>query len=208
MHRAHAPSIEPSNALSTSTDVTDGRTNGDPPHPGDISHLPDAREIQADDLAALTVGKNLEPVLAQLASALDRFPVIRTNRPGRLDEDIRRAVLRRDRWRCLWCGWDVASVPLEVDHVIPWSAGGTNATDNLRTLCQVCNQERSNRRADVDSARTLLIVGACDLCRETETTEPAAVWCLTCRRNSTTTQAHAEDIRRRQADRYARTEES
>ena len=37
-----------------------------------------------------------------------------------------------------------ASSMLTLDHAIPWSAGGSDYGDNLRTLWLHCNETRSN----------------------------------------------------------------
>ncbi|MGA7291569.1 MAG: HNH endonuclease [Terriglobales bacterium] len=47
-------------------------------------------------------------------------------------------VLKRDRYRCRMCGR--SGVELEVDHKIPIAQGGSNALDNLQTLCFDCNR--------------------------------------------------------------------
>jgi hypothetical protein len=57
------------------------------------------------------------------------------------------AVLARDQWTCCSCGRSARQdgVLLEVDHILPRSRGGSNAMDNLQTLCRKCNQGKSNR---------------------------------------------------------------
>jgi 5-methylcytosine-specific restriction endonuclease McrA len=49
---------------------------------------------------------------------------------------IRRSILQRDGWRCTRCG---ARWPLEVHHRLRLDEGGTNAPDNLVTLCKSCH---------------------------------------------------------------------
>jgi 5-methylcytosine-specific restriction protein A len=51
----------------------------------------------------------------------------------------RRRALVRDRHRCAVCG-DPA---VEVDHIIPRSAGGTDDLDNLRAVCRPCHRVKS-----------------------------------------------------------------
>lgn len=43
--------------------------------------------------------------------------------------------------RCVKC----SSSPVEVDHIIPLSKGGTNHIDNLQPLCKPCNSGKGNR---------------------------------------------------------------
>jgi len=61
--------------------------------------------------------------------------------------NIRVKVLNRDNFRCIFCGKSPATdvgVKLHVDHIVPFSKGGTNSLDNLQTLCQDCNLGKSN----------------------------------------------------------------
>lgn len=56
-------------------------------------------------------------------------------------------VLRRDNYSCCLCGASPAkdpSVELHVDHIIPWSKGGSTELDNLQTLCRDCNLGKGN----------------------------------------------------------------
>ncbi len=55
---------------------------------------------------------------------------------------LRYKVLCRDRFRCVICGASPAkdvTVQLHVDHFFPYSLGGQNVEENLRTLCMKCN---------------------------------------------------------------------
>lgn len=60
----------------------------------------------------------------------------------RLSRRLRWRILQRDDFRCQVCGADAATdrkVKLDVDHVMPISAGGLTEPGNLRTLCDACN---------------------------------------------------------------------
>lgn len=62
--------------------------------------------------------------------------------PRSLSLSMRYAVLSRDKFRCVGCGASPAKdgqVELHVDHIHPWSRGGQNTEENLRTLCSKCN---------------------------------------------------------------------
>lgn len=67
--------------------------------------------------------------------------------PRSPDLRLRFKVLQRDRFTCCACGASpvgrVGTV-LHVDHVTPWSAGGETIIENLQTLCEGCNQGKSN----------------------------------------------------------------
>jgi 5-methylcytosine-specific restriction endonuclease McrA len=47
--------------------------------------------------------------------------------------------------RCEKCGWvPVHPCQLEIDHIVPRSAGGTNHRDNLQTLCANCHRLKTH----------------------------------------------------------------
>ena len=131
-----------------------------------------------------------------------------------LNRWTRSVVLHRDRHHCAWCGSGYSDDFLEIDHLIPWSAGGSNATDNLRTLCRGCNQARSNRRADYAAARPLLIVTSCPRERASfdsdwtgeavtewgDADREVPVFCIGCNARSTVSRERSQYERRRQHD--------
>lgn len=60
-----------------------------------------------------------------------------------ISKSVRFDVLKRDKFKCVACGASPAkdeNVQLEIDHIIPWSKGGTNDDSNLQTLCHKCNR--------------------------------------------------------------------
>jgi 5-methylcytosine-specific restriction endonuclease McrA len=69
-------------------------------------------------------------------------------RSRRIDPKVKEAVLRRDKHRCVFCG----EGPFEkgakyckkivIDHIKPFSKGGTNDLKNLQVLCQKHNLEK------------------------------------------------------------------
>lgn len=61
--------------------------------------------------------------------------------------NVRVKVLSRDNFKCVFCGRSPAThvgAQLHIDHIIPFSKGGTNSIDNLQTLCEKCNLGKSN----------------------------------------------------------------
>jgi hypothetical protein len=57
----------------------------------------------------------------------------------------RREVWERDEGRCVRCGGDEG---LAMDHVIPFSEGGSDAADNLQLLCAPCHCGKGTRTLD------------------------------------------------------------
>lgn len=54
---------------------------------------------------------------------------------------IRSAVLKRDDFRCMYCG--TSSGPFDIDHIIPISRGGVaDDIENLITACSSCNRSK------------------------------------------------------------------
>ncbi len=54
----------------------------------------------------------------------------------------RKNVLRRDRFRCQYCG---SRDRLTIDHILPKSRGGPDAWENLVAACVPCNNRKGNR---------------------------------------------------------------
>lgn len=55
----------------------------------------------------------------------------------------RRALARRDNWRCGLCGEVITSeADLSADHIVPWRMGGRSTPDNLRAAHRLCNTKR------------------------------------------------------------------
>lgn len=64
---------------------------------------------------------------------------------------LRMAVLKRDKFKCVLCGRTPARNPelqLELDHIIPWSKGGETTPANLQTLCNECNNGKSDEQVE------------------------------------------------------------
>lgn len=53
--------------------------------------------------------------------------------------NIRKAVLRRDNYKCVECGTPCRSAEADVHHLLPRSAGGPDEPSNLVTLCDGCH---------------------------------------------------------------------
>ncbi|GIV61325.1 MAG: HNH endonuclease [Rhodothermaceae bacterium] len=54
----------------------------------------------------------------------------------------RKNVLRRDHFRCQYCG---SREQLTIDHIVPKSRGGADTWENLVAACVPCNNRKGNR---------------------------------------------------------------
>lgn len=55
-------------------------------------------------------------------------------------------VLKRDGFKCQYCGNDGNSVSLEVDHIVAVANGGSDDEGNLITACFNCNRGKGARQ--------------------------------------------------------------
>lgn len=144
---------------------TDGRTNEEVSSASRSSLGPNAHASEEPDYIPFSFA------VEQWIDILDapsgkRWPVIRTGDR----EPIRwalRAVLLRDHYSCKFCGVDISMVDelrFELDHIVPWSAGGSDKSHNLRALCEPCNQRRSNFNDGTEQIRVLPVTWWCIHC--------------------------------------------
>jgi hypothetical protein len=71
-----------------------------------------------------------------------------------LPKKLRFEVLKRDGFRCRYCGATPAQAMLHVDHVVPVAKGGTNDPMNLVVACQPCNSGKGAVSLDDPSKTT------------------------------------------------------
>lgn len=60
-------------------------------------------------------------------------------RDGAIPRKMRFEVLKRDGFRCTYCGASGDGVELHVDHELAEANGGKTEMSNLRTACRDCN---------------------------------------------------------------------
>lgn len=61
-----------------------------------------------------------------------------------IPKKLRFEVLKRDKFKCVYCGATAPDVVLWIDHMHPVSKGGENDILNLVTSCMPCNLGKSN----------------------------------------------------------------
>ncbi len=60
--------------------------------------------------------------------------------------EVREYVLEKFSRRCAYCLG--GNVPLELEHIVPKSRGGSDRVSNLTLACRPCNQQKGNRTAE------------------------------------------------------------
>ena len=59
--------------------------------------------------------------------------------------EVREYLLEKFQRKCAYCG--KKDVPLEIEHIVPKSRGGTDRVTNLTIACRPCNQKKGDRTA-------------------------------------------------------------
>ena len=57
--------------------------------------------------------------------------------------EVREYLLEKWSRECAYCGAE--QVPLEIEHIVPKSRGGSDRVSNLTLACRACNQAKGNR---------------------------------------------------------------
>ena len=70
--------------------------------------------------------------------------------------ELREYLLEKWGRKCLYCKKE--GIPLEVEHFMPLSKGGTNRPGNLGIACRACNQKKGSRPLKVFLAKKLALL--------------------------------------------------
>lgn len=65
-----------------------------------------------------------------------------------ISKRLRFEILRRDNHTCRYCGATAPNARLTVDHVIPFTLGGTDEPTNLVAACTDCNSGKTSTNPD------------------------------------------------------------
>ena len=60
--------------------------------------------------------------------------------------EVREYLLEKFGRKCAYCGAE--NIPLQVEHIIPKTRGGSNRVSNLTIACKECNQRKGNQTAE------------------------------------------------------------
>ena len=70
---------------------------------------------------------------------LGQYQIRRSDRRADIPPAVRAAVYERDGFACVRCGSDD---DLSLDHIVPWSRGGSDTVENFQTMCRPCNSSK------------------------------------------------------------------
>ena len=59
--------------------------------------------------------------------------------------EVRGYLLEKWERKCVYC--DTTGVPLQIEHIVPKSRGGSNRISNLTLACESCNKAKNNKTA-------------------------------------------------------------
>jgi diadenosine tetraphosphate (Ap4A) HIT family hydrolase/5-methylcytosine-specific restriction endonuclease McrA len=107
-------------------------------------HLSGAESLSDSEVRAL-VGTCKEKLDEFLASRGDSPWSHRKKSAGYISGTIRYEILKAAKSRCELCGTPADVKALEVDHIVPRNAGGTDDLSNLQALCYSCNAMKRDR---------------------------------------------------------------
>jgi 5-methylcytosine-specific restriction endonuclease McrA len=75
-------------------------------------------------------------------TTLKKSPAYQGNKGGEATRAERLAHCERVRWECPYCGVDLKTVTVAIDHVKPQFAGGTKGPNNQIACCISCNSSK------------------------------------------------------------------
>jgi hypothetical protein len=109
----------------------------------DILAYPASQRVARRDLKRLADAGFIKPREGgYFVPAAVEWEVVRTGSRDPIPGSVRKRVHERDGWRCVECG---SAENLTLDHINPWSKGGSDKISNLRTLCGSCNSAKGAR---------------------------------------------------------------
>ena len=94
----------------------------------------------------------------------ERWPRLCYGDRQRITGIKRKLIFERDGRACRNCGRSLLYAEAQIDHIIPWSAWGSDCSCNLRILCEPCNTARSNYRSGLDTAPRPHVATSCTAC--------------------------------------------
>ena len=118
--------------------------------------LPPSLQSRVDNVVSWTRRTCRHAPVTQLSMEHNRFDTQKLQNPeiegveyqqGTLfGYEVKEYLLQKWKWKCAYCGR--GSRPLEVEHIIPTSRGGSDRVSNLTLACRKCNLQKGNQTAE------------------------------------------------------------
>lgn len=105
-------------------------------------------------------GRQSELLLSTIVAIAGRMP---RGTLQRLPPLTNRALFRRDRHLCLYCGQRFVVSKLTRDHVIPRARGGADVWGNVASACGPCNVRKGARTPEAAGMALLAVPYAPDM---------------------------------------------
>ena len=84
----------------------------------------------------------LDRIISILLVVMQNGAAIKPTKRVVFTPDVRKRVMSRQQWRCMYCGGRRKTENFEIDHIHPVSRGGSNQESNLQALCGPCNARK------------------------------------------------------------------
>ena len=107
---------------------------------------PDIKESLKEMIGEENISGFIEYLIYDYLDGQDLQEVIKRRRHN-IAKDSRYAILERAGFKCQACGARPEkdnNVALQIDHIIPFSMGGSCTEDNYQVLCWDCNISKGN----------------------------------------------------------------
>lgn len=111
---------------------------------------------RVDNIDNWTLKLNKLTPITSIASELVRFDMQKIRNPeidgtqyqqGKLfGFELKEYLLLKHKHKCAYCSAE--NTPLEIEHVVPKSKGGSNSATNLVIACRTCNIKKSNKSVE------------------------------------------------------------
>jgi HNH endonuclease len=119
----------------------------------ELTEFPEFSSTKKSDANFIAHAHQDIPVLIGRIQELEQeVSFLRQTRPKRtpISTAQRFRILHRDSFTCQYCFRNGGpDLPLEIDHVVPTSKGGTNEDINLKTACYDCNRGKRDMELNV-----------------------------------------------------------
>ena len=105
----------------------------------------EVRIKEVDNLALGTLNNLETSLIHKIYEEIIANPTSYHKESRSITSQRKKAVKMRDDLTCQICNEEFEEDELEVDHILPYSAGGSNEEYNLMVLCEECNGNKSAR---------------------------------------------------------------